>query len=192
VFARRHPKMVVTSLRPCSEDLDYLNGRRGRLSIAELFDHARRGRVDVMFFGAAEVDGAGDTNLTAAGSLAEPRYKFPGVAGAATLRRWVHRPVLMVPQQSRRNLVPRVQVASTTDPHRRTRLLTNLGIFELGAGGATLLSRHAGVDTTTLRDQTGFEFAEPDPLPITPEPELEYVHAIRTIDDQRLWERIVG
>ena len=183
---------LVTTLRPCSEDLEYLNGRAGRLSIADLFDHARRGRVDVMFFGAAEVDGGGDTNLTAAGSLAQPRYKFPGVAGAATLRRWVHRPVLTVPHQSRRNLVSRVQIASTTDPRRRIRLLTNLGIFELGSGGATLLSRHAGVDAAVIREQTGFEFTPTDPLPVTPEPDLEHVHAIRSIDDQRLCERIVG
>ena len=34
------------------------------------------------------------------------------------------RPWLLVPRQSRRNLVPRVQVASTADPSRRTRLVT--------------------------------------------------------------------
>jgi glutaconate CoA-transferase subunit B len=94
--------------------------------------------------------------------------------------------------QSRRNLVSRVQIASTTDPRRRIRLLTNLGIFELGSGGATLLSRHAGVDAAVIREQTGFEFTPTDPLPVTPEPDLEHVHAIRSIDDQRLCERIVG
>ena len=182
----------VSTLHPCSEDLRYLEGRSGQVSIPELFDHARRGRVDVMFFGAAEVDAAGDTNLTAAGSLENPRYKFPGVAGAATLRRWVRRPVIVVNRQSRRNLVPKVQIASTTDPDRVTRMWTDLGSFELGAEGAKLLSRHPAVDERTISERTGFEFRSAEPLEVTEAPETEYLDAIRSIDREGLCERLVG
>ena len=83
----------LARLRLSSEDTAYLDGRCGEFTIPDLFDHARRGRIDVMFFGAAEVDGMGSTNLTGTGTLEKPQMKFPGVAGAATLRRWVHRPV---------------------------------------------------------------------------------------------------
>ena len=182
----------VSTLRGSSEDLSYLEGRAGEISIPDLFDHARRGRVDVMFFGAAEVDGAGNTNLTAAGSLERPKYKFPGVAGAATLRRWVRRPVLVVGRQSRRNLVPRVQIASTTDPDRRTRLWTDLGGFEVGADGAELLSRHDKVDEESIGRRTGFAFRVAEPLATTEPPEREYLEAIRAIDRDRLSERLVG
>ncbi len=182
----------VSTLRGCSEDLRYLEGRSGEISIPDLFDHARRGRVDVMFFGAAEVDGAGNTNLTAAGSLESPKYKFPGVAGAATLRRWVHRPILVVGRQSRRNMVSRVQIESTTDPNRRTRLWTDLGSFEVGAEGAELLSRHAAVDQESISDRTGFSFRAADPMPVTGPPEPEALEAIRAIDRDRLCERLVG
>jgi glutaconate CoA-transferase subunit B len=182
----------ISSLRPCSEDLTYLEGRTGEVSIPDLFDHARRGRVDVMFFGAAEVDGSGDTNLTAAGSIEEPRYKFPGVAGAATLRRWVRRPVLLVSRQSKRNLVPKVQIASTSDRDRPTRLLTDLGTFELGRGGAKLLGRHAWADDGTISERTGFDFTAADPLPVIDPPGPGYVEAIRSIDEHRLCERLVG
>jgi glutaconate CoA-transferase subunit B len=182
----------ITRLRLSSEDLAYLDGRAGEVTIPDLFDHARRGRVDLMFFGAAEVDGRGDTNLTAAGSLEHPKVKFPGVAGAATLRRWVQRPVLVVGRQSRRNLVDRVQVASTTDPGRRTRLITDLGVFELGADGARLVGRHPWASEETISDRTGFEHAVADPLPVTLAPSAEYVGAIRTIDADGLRERLVG
>lgn len=182
----------ITRLRLSSEDLAYLDGRAGEVTIPDLFDHARRGRVDLMFFGAAEVDGRGDTNLTAAGSLDRPTLKFPGVAGAATLRRWVQRPVLVVGKQSRRNLVDRVQVASTTDPGRRTRLITDLGVFELGAEGARLVGRHPWASEESISDRTGFEHAVADPLPVTPAPSAEYVRAIRTIDADGLRERLVG
>ncbi len=182
----------ISRLKPCSEDLTYLEGRSGEVTIPDLFDHARRGRVDVMFFGAAEVDGGGDTNLTAAGSIDEPSYKFPGVAGAATLRRWVRRPILLVSRQSKRNLVPRVQIASTTDPDRRTRLMTDLGTFEIGRGGAQLIGRHAWAELGTISERTGFDFAAAEPLPVIDSPGPEYIEAIRSIDKQCMSERLVG
>ena len=55
----------LRALHPSTEDLAYLEGRRAEVTIAELFDHARRGRVDVVFFGAAEVDAEGATNMSA-------------------------------------------------------------------------------------------------------------------------------
>jgi len=183
---------AIDRLHASSEDLGYLEGRAGEVSIPDLFDHARRGRIDVMFFGAAEVDGTGDTNLSAAGSLERPAVKFPGVAGAATLRRWVARPVIVLGRQSRRNLVPRVQVASTTDPHRRIRLLTDLGAFELGADGAALLARHSWATDEEITRRTGFDFHTPDPLPVTPPPSPEHVRAIRRIDAAGLRDRLVG
>ena len=182
----------IVRLHPNSEDLAYLGGRSGEVTIPDLFDHARRGRVDVMFFGAAEVDGTGDTNLSAAGDLARPRVKFPGVAGAATLRRWVARPVLVVGRQSRRNLVPRVQVASTSDPGRRTRLLTDLGAFELSAEGAALVARHPWAGEEAIAERTGFSFATARPLPITPAPSSDHLRAIRRIDSDGLRDRLIG
>jgi glutaconate CoA-transferase subunit B len=193
---------AITALHPCSEDLAYLDGRCGEVSIPDLFDHARRGRIDVMFFGAAEVDASGATNLSAAGALERPRTKFPGVAGAASLRRWVARPVIVVGRQSRRNLVPRVQVASTTDPGRRTRLLSDLGLFELGAGGAVLCARHATTPAAdavaparaaaAIAERTGFAFRVLDPLPVTPPPSADELRAIRRIDAAGLRERLAG
>jgi glutaconate CoA-transferase subunit B len=182
----------IATLHPCSEDLGYLAGRAGEVTIPELFDHARRGRIDLMFFGAAEVDGTGDTNLSAAGPLERPRVKFPGVAGAASLRRWVARPVVVVGRQSRRNLVLKVQVASTSDPGRRTRLLTDLGVFELGAGGAALVARHAWAGEEEIAARTGFPFRSPRPLPVTPAPSAESLRAIRRLDPAGLRDRQVG
>ena len=182
----------IGRLHPCSEDLGYLDGRSGEVSIPDLFDHARRGRVDVMFFGAAEVDAGGDPNLSAAGSLDRPTVKFPGVAGAATLRRWVARPVIVLGRQSRRNLVPRVQVASTSDPHRRTRLLTDLGAFELGPGGAALVARHPWATEEEIAGRTGFSFRTVEPLPVTPAPAPEHVRAIRQIDADGLRDVLIG
>lgn len=182
----------IEKLHSCSEDLSYLDGRAGEVTIPDLFDHARRGRVDLMFFGAAEVDAAGDTNLSAAGPLDRPKVKFPGVAGAATLRRWISKPVIVLGRQSRRNLVPKVQVASTSDPARRTRLLTDLGAFELGTEGASLVARHPWATGEEIAGRTGFSFEIPEALPVTPPPSPEHLRAIRRIDADGLRDRLIG
>jgi glutaconate CoA-transferase subunit B len=183
---------AVSRLRGSSEDTAYLEGQCGAFTIPDLFDHARRGRIDVMFFGAAEVDGTGLTNLTGTGSLERPETKFPGVAGAATLRRWVHRPVLVVGRQNRRNLVERVQVASTSDPGRPTPLITDLGVFELCAGGATLIARHPRSCVEEIHQRTAFAFEAASPLPVTPEPSREHLSAIQSLDPQRIRDQLVG
>src|SRR4029077_18456652 len=117
---------------------------------------------------------------------------FPGVAGAATLRRWVARPVIVLGRQSRRNLVPKVQVASTTDPGRRTRLLTDLGAFDLGADGAALVARHPWASQETIAERTGFAYSTAPSLPVAPEPSPEHLRAIRRIDAGSLRDRLIG
>ncbi|MET0402758.1 MAG: CoA-transferase [Cystobacter sp.] len=182
----------LPTLHPSSEDLRFLDGRSAEVSIPDLFDHARRGRVDTVFFGAAEVDALGRTNMTAAGRLGEPRVKFPGVAGAATLRQWVRRPILIVPRQSRRSLVPQVQVATTRDDHRPVRLVSDLGIFELGAAGARLLARHPWASVEQIAERTGFSFHSDERLSVTPLPDARTVAAIRSIDSHGYRDSLVG
>jgi glutaconate CoA-transferase subunit B len=168
----------VSRLFGSSEDLAYLAGRSAEVSIPDLFDHARRGRVDNIFFGAVEVDAEGRTNLSATGSLAHPAVKFPGVAGACSLRRWCRRPVLVVPRQTRRALVPRVAVVSTDDQSRPTRLLTDLGTFSLGGPGPVLEAIAPGATLDDLYARSGFGFALADAfhgLPDVPD------HAIETL-----------
>jgi glutaconate CoA-transferase subunit B len=175
-----------------SEDLAYLEGRRAEITIPDLFDHARRGRIDVIFFGAAEVDADGRTNMTAAGSLAKPTTKLPGVAGAASLRRWVKRPVLVVPRQSKRSLVADVQVASTVDLERGTMLITDLGVFEVGPPGAVLVAIHPWADRDEIAAKTGFEYAIANDLAITPLPDAHTRAAIAAIDRDDLRLSLVG
>lgn len=170
----------LSVMHASSEDLKYLDGRNGNVAIPDLFDHARRGRVDSIFFGAAEVDAKGRTNMSAIGDLKKPKVKLPGVAGASTLRRWTKRPVLVVQKQSKRNLVPSVSVVSTEDKSRRITLLTDLAVFSLGMDGARLVSRHASIEE--IKDRTGFDFVTTDVM--TPAPRPETLEAIKKLCKQ--------
>lgn len=182
----------IRRLHRSSEDLAYLDGRTADISIPDLFDHARRGRVDTVFFGAVEVDPLGRTNLTAARSLADPATKFPGVVGACSLRRWCRRPILVVPRQTRRCLVPRVAVRSTEDDTRRTRLLTDLGMFSVGPGGALLEAIAAHSSLPTIEARTGFPFKVADALETLPDPPADALAAIRALDPDDLRADLVG
>jgi glutaconate CoA-transferase subunit B len=181
----------VGRLHASSEDLAYLDGRQGEMSIPELFDHARRGRIDIIFFGAAEVDAAGCSNMSAIGSMAQPKTKLPGVAGAAALRRWVNRPVLVVPKQTRRSLVAKVQVASTMD-ERPTPLLTDLGRFQVGRDGACLYSHRAWTTPVDVAERTGFPFTVSKSVATDSPPPAATLAAIRALDPDNLRERLVG
>lgn len=182
----------VTQLYGSSEDLAYLDGRAADVSIPELFDHARRGRVDTVFFGAAEVDAGGRTNLSAAGSLRAPAAKFPGVVGACSLRRWCKRPILVVPRQGKRCLVPRVTVRSTEDDRRRTRLLTDLAVFSLGPGGAVLEAVAPPATPELVRARTGFDFEVSAVVETLPDPPPHALDAIRRLDPHTLRADLVG
>jgi hypothetical protein len=85
-----------------------------------------------------------------------------------------------------------VQIASTSDPGRRTPLITDLGVFELCVDGATLLARHAAASLETIRQKTGFAFEAVRPLPVTAEPSPEHLRAIRSIDPERIRDPLVG
>jgi glutaconate CoA-transferase, subunit B len=182
----------ISRLLGSSEDLAYLAGRAGEVSIPDLFDHARRGRIDNVFFGAAEVDPDGRTNLSAAGSLAHPTVKFPGVVGACSLRRWCKHPVLVVPRQSKRSLVARVAVRSTEDDARRTRLLTDLGLFTVGPGGATLEALAAGATAEQLRARTGFAYTTAATLHTLADPPDHMLDTLHAFDPDRLRSALVG
>lgn len=190
---------AVSRLLGSSEDLAYLAGRSGEVTIPDLFDHARRGRVDNIFFGAVEVDGDGRTNLSAIGSLAQPAVKFPGVAGACSLRRWCRHPVLVVPRQSKRSLVARVAIRSTEDAARRTRLLTDLATFTVGAPGAAgtapgavLEAIEPGTALDQVRARTGFGYALAASFHSLPDPPASVIDTLHTLDPAGLRGELVG
>ena len=181
----------VSRLLGSSEDLAYLAGRSAEVSIPDLFDHARRGRIDTIFFGAVEVDGDGRTNLSAIGSLERPAVKFPGVAGACTLRRWARHPVLVVPRQSRRALVARVAVRSTED-ERRTRLLTDIATLSVGPPGAVVEAIAPGTSLDELRARTGFAVGLADSLAAIADPPEHAIDTLAALDPAGFRGELVG
>jgi glutaconate CoA-transferase, subunit B len=75
------------------------------VSLPEIFAHyLQRGRIDVGFLGAAQIDRFGNLNSTVIGDYAHPRVRLPGAGGAAEISTHA-REVLVVMKQSPRSFV---------------------------------------------------------------------------------------
>ncbi len=148
----------VRSASPSSVDPRLLDRCAGRVSLPDLFDLGRRGRIDLMFFGAAQVDALGRTNLTCIGEFARPKVKLPGPAGSSSMRPYMPKVVIAVPRHTPRSLVDRVDFCTTaaSSRNRVTTVVTDKALFRLDGGRLRPVSRAAGVSVEALRTATGF------------------------------------
>jgi glutaconate CoA-transferase subunit B len=73
--------------------------------LPEIFAHyLQRGRIDVGFLGAAQIDRFGNLNSTVIGDYARPKVRLPGAGGAPEIASFAHE-VLVVMKQSTRSFV---------------------------------------------------------------------------------------
>jgi acyl CoA:acetate/3-ketoacid CoA transferase beta subunit len=85
-----------------------------------------------------------------------------------------------------------VRVASTADLDRRTTLVTDLALFEVGAPSATLVGLHPWASEDEVRERTGFAFARAPSVAATAAPDAATLAAIRAIDTNNLRQSLVG
>ena len=98
--------------------------------LPEIFTHyLQRGRVDVGFLGAAQIDRYGNLNTTVVGEYSHPKVRLPGAGGAPEIATHA-REVLIVMKQSPRSFVAHARLRDflrlprrfgCTAPERRAR-----------------------------------------------------------------------
>jgi glutaconate CoA-transferase, subunit A len=155
--------------------------------------HYQQGRITHEVIPVAQVDVHGRTNNAWIENGAK-RVRLPGQGGMADVANLHKNFVLYITRHAPERFTDLVKFCTAArglarDDERRqaglqpghTRLLTNLGIFELdlGAGRFRLVSIHPGVSVEQIREQTGGEFLVLDPLPVTPIPTPDYLRLIR-------------
>jgi glutaconate CoA-transferase, subunit B len=156
---------------------------------AELFDRAGRGGIDAFFLSGGQIDGRGNINLVGTGSYPQTDVRWSGSFGSAYLYYLVPRVLLFRWEHSRRTLVEQVDFISapgTSAPgvHRPggpVALITNLCLFHFdrARGRFGLHSVHPGHTLEEVRDQTGFDFDCPASVPVTPQPDVARLAALR-------------
>ncbi|MGC9071143.1 MAG: CoA-transferase subunit beta [Acidilobus sp.] len=136
------PDPSWVKIRPSTGDPSMEPEPLGFLTTIDSFDLAAKGKMDLMFFGAAQVDEEGNINLTTIGSYERPKVKLPGGAAAAYLFPLV-RKIVVWARHERRVLVPKVDFVTGSgrvriDRGLKQHLCTNRALIEFTKEGPVL------------------------------------------------------
>jgi acyl CoA:acetate/3-ketoacid CoA transferase beta subunit len=172
-------------------------------SLFDALGYVQRGKVDVAFLGAAEIDQFGNLNATVIGDYLHPACRLPGSGGANDMGSGAGR-IVVITKHMRRKFPQRVSYITTpgflSGPGEReknglrgegpVRVITDLGIF--GFDEATkrmkILSIHPGVDKSEIIANTQFEILGMDqPIPVTPEKGESVRRLIEEMDTSGLY-----
>jgi glutaconate CoA-transferase subunit B len=150
--------------------------------LPEIFAHyLQRGRIDVGFLGAAQIDRFGNLNSTVIGEYAHPRVRLPGAGGAPEIAAYAHE-VLVVMKQTPRSFVAQLDFRTSCGylegaGARRARALpgagpkaviTDFGVLRPNTASEELelAALYPGVSVESARAATGW------PLRVAKTPEV--------------------
>lgn len=167
------------------------------VSLPEVFAHyLQRGRVDVGFLGAAQIDRYGNLNTTVIGSYSQPTVRLPGSGGAPEIAAHA-REVFVIMKQSPRSFVPRLDFLTSCGflggsgergragfPGRGPQaVITDFGILRpaLRTEELQLAALYPGASVEDARAATGWPLAVAEDLEVLPPPPAEDLHMLREL-----------
>jgi glutaconate CoA-transferase subunit B len=182
---------------PTSNDESLRRGAAYSMRFEEFFDAAIRGDVDRMFLSGGQIDGSGNTNVTAIGPPGQPKVKLGGGGGGCNLSATIgHLTLWTTRHRSGRTLVETCDFI--TDMGHRTPLgtraelgftgggpqwlVTELGVFDFRDGRARLVQVFPDVSLAEIRAATGFPFEAAGDLRVVAPPSAAELAAVRSVD----------
>jgi len=182
---------------PTSNDASLSRGAAYSMRFEEFFDAAIRGDVDRMFLSGGQIDGFGNTNVTAIGPAGRPKVKLGGGGGGCNLSATIGALTLWTTRhRSGRTLVESCDFI--TDIGHRTPLggraelgftgggpqwlVTELGVFDFRDGRARLVQVFPDVSVAEVRTATGFPLEVAGDLRTVAPPSAAELAAVRSVD----------
>ena len=182
---------------PTSNDVSLSRGAAYSMRFEEFFDAAIRGDVDRMFLSGGQIDGFGNTNVTAIGPAGRPKVKLGGGGGGCNLSATIGALTLWTTRhRSGRTLVESCDFI--TDIGHRTPLggraelgftgggpqwlVTELGVFDFRDGRARLVQIFPDVSVADVRTATGFPLEVAGDLRTVSPPSVAELAAVRSVD----------
>jgi len=182
---------------PTSNDASLSRGAAYSMRFEEFFDAAIRGDVDRMFLSGGQIDGFGNTNVTAIGPAGRPKVKLGGGGGGCNLSATIGALTLWTTRhRSGRTLVESCDFI--TDIGHRTPLggraelgftgggpqwlVTELGVFDFRDGRARLVQVFPDVSVADIRTATGFPLEVAGDLRTVPPPSTAELATVRSVD----------
>jgi acyl CoA:acetate/3-ketoacid CoA transferase beta subunit len=185
--------LFLGGVPPLGERADVVEGW---IPFRRVFDVVAWGKRHVMM-GATQVDRHGNQNISAIGDFDQPKRQLLGSRGAPgnTVN---NRTSYWIPKHSPRTFVEQVDVVCGVGPRRAKgagaarfndihRIVTNLGVFDLGGPGDTLrlLSVLPGVTVDEVREQSGCDVHADRDVAETRSPGLAELVMIREVLDPK-------
>jgi len=184
-------------IAPTSNDASLSRGAAYSMRFEEFFDAAIRGDVDRMFLSGGQIDGFGNTNVTAIGPAGRPKVKLGGGGGGCNLSATIGALTLWTTRhRSGRTLVESCDFI--TDIGHRTPLggraelgftgggpqwlVTELGVFDFRDGRARLVQVFPDVSVADVRAATGFALEVAGDLRAVSPPSTAELAAVRSVD----------
>jgi glutaconate CoA-transferase, subunit B len=165
--------------------------------LPEIFAHyLQRGRIDIGFLGAAQVDRFGNLNSTVIGEYAHPQVRLPGAGGAPEIAVNAHE-VLVVMKQTARSFVARLDFRTSCGyldggGARRARqlpgagpkaVITDFGVLRPNAASEELelTALYPGVTVESARAATGWPLSVARTLEVVSPPEPRELTVLRDL-----------
>ncbi|HEX4618691.1 MAG TPA: CoA-transferase [Steroidobacteraceae bacterium] len=166
--------------------------------LPEIFAHyLQRGRVDVGFLGAAQIDRYGNLNSTVIGDYARPAVRLPGAGGAPEIATYA-REVLVIMKQTPRSFVPRLDFctscgylsgsgarAASGSPGAGPRaVITDFGVLRPHPGSEELelAALYPGISADAARAATGWPLRVAEHIETVAAPEPADLAVLRELE----------
>lgn len=166
--------------------------------LPEIFAHyLQRGRVDVGFLGAAQIDRYGNLNSTVIGDYAHPHVRLPGAGGAPEIATYA-REVLVIMKQTPRSFVSRLDFrtscgylegkgarAASGSPGAGPRaVITDFGVLRPhpGTEELELATLYPGITVDAARAATGWPLRVAERIETLPAPQAADLAALRDLE----------
>ena len=152
----------------------------------DFYDLCTRGRMDLCFLGAAQIDGQGRTNVSSIGDWHNPKVRLPGGGGGAVMLPTARRAVTWRTEHSKRTMVETLDFITAAGGMHG--VVTPLGVFIKREGRLALQSWHPQASLDEVVSRTGFAF-DATGAGATPWPTEREIDGLRQLDPSGSFER---
>lgn len=152
----------------------------------DFYDLCCRGRMDLTFLGAAQIDGEGNANNSCIGDWHQPKVRLPGGGGGAVMLPTAKRACTWRTEHSRRTFVEQLHFRTSWGGFHG--VVTPIAVFTKQNDRLALASWHPDSSLEEVKERTGFEFNHEGATPSALPTERERA-ALAELDPEGFFER---
>lgn len=155
----------------------------------DFYDLCSRGRMDLTFLGAAQIDGDGNANNSVIGDWHSPKVRLPGGGGGAVMLPTAKRACTWRTEHSTRTFVEKLDFRTSWGGFHG--VVTPIAVFIKKDNKLALQSYHPESSVEEVVKRTGFTFDYQDAKPTDPPTDAE-IAALRSLDPDGQFEKDAG